>query len=49
MLRIRRRNFSGGERMYRDVRMFKIGGGTPEAQLNILERYVFNRKEIPRN
>ena len=32
------------ERMYRDVRMFKIGGGTTEAQLNMLARYVFNRK-----
>ena len=32
------------ERMYRDVRMFKIGGGTSEAQLNMLARYIFNRK-----
>jgi alkylation response protein AidB-like acyl-CoA dehydrogenase len=32
------------ERMYRDVRMFKIGGGTTEAQLNMLARHVFNRK-----
>ena len=32
------------ERMYRDVRMFKIGGGTSEAQLNMLARHVFNRK-----
>lgn len=32
------------ERMYRDVRMFKIGGGTTEAQLNMLARYIFNRK-----
>ncbi len=32
------------ERMYRDVRMFKIGGGTTEAQLNILARHVFSRK-----
>jgi len=32
------------ERMYRDVRMFKIGGGTTEAQLNMLARSIFNRK-----
>ena len=32
------------ERMYRDVRMFKIGGGTSEAQLNMLARHVFKRK-----
>ncbi len=32
------------ERMYRDVRMFKIGGGTTEAQLNMLARHVFKRK-----
>ena len=32
------------ERMYRDVRMFKIGGGTTEAQLNMLARHVFQRK-----
>ncbi len=32
------------ERMYRDVRMFKIGGGTTEAQLNMLARHVFRRK-----
>jgi alkylation response protein AidB-like acyl-CoA dehydrogenase len=37
------------ERMYRDVRMFKIGGGTTEAQLNVLARFIFNRKEMPRN
>jgi 3-sulfinopropanoyl-CoA desulfinase len=37
------------ERMYRDVRMFKIGGGTTEAQLNMLARYVFNREFQPRN
>jgi alkylation response protein AidB-like acyl-CoA dehydrogenase len=37
------------ERMYRDVRMFKIGGGTTEAQLNMLARYVFNRKFEQRN
>lgn len=32
------------ERMYRDVRMFKIGGGTTEAQLNMLARHIFERK-----
>jgi len=32
------------ERMYRDVRMFKIGGGTTEAQLNMIARHVFRRK-----
>jgi len=32
------------ERMYRDVRMFKIGGGTTEAQLNMISRHVFRRK-----
>lgn len=32
------------ERMYRDVRMFKIGGGTTEAQLNMLARSIFKRK-----
>lgn len=32
------------ERMYRDVRMFKIGGGTTEAQLNMLARHIFKRK-----
>jgi len=32
------------ERMYRDVRMFKIGGGTTEAQLNMLARHIFRRK-----
>lgn len=32
------------ERMYRDVRMFKIGGGTTEAQLNMIARHVFKRK-----
>ncbi len=32
------------ERIYRDVRMFKIGGGTTEAQLNMIARHVFNRK-----
>lgn len=32
------------ERMYRDVRMFKIGGGTTEAQMNMIARHVFARK-----
>lgn len=32
------------ERMYRDVRMFKIGGGTTEAQWNILARHILDRE-----
>ena len=32
------------ERMMRDVRMFQIGGGTTQAQLNMIARAVFNRK-----
>lgn len=32
------------ERMLRDVRMFQIGGGTSEAQLNMVARSVFKRK-----
>jgi len=32
------------ERMLRDVRMFQIGGGTTEAQLNMVARSVFKRK-----
>ncbi|MCJ7830413.1 MAG: acyl-CoA dehydrogenase family protein [Desulfobacterales bacterium] len=32
------------ERMLRDVRMFQIGGGTTQAQLNMLARSVFKRK-----
>lgn len=32
------------ERMFRDVRMFQIGGGTTQAQLNMLARSVFKRK-----
>jgi len=32
------------ERMLRDVRMFKIGGGTSEAQLNMIARSVFKRR-----
>jgi 3-sulfinopropanoyl-CoA desulfinase len=32
------------ERMFRDVRMFQIGGGTSQAQLNMLARSVFKRK-----
>ena len=40
------------ERMLRDVRMFQIGGGTTQAQLNMIARSVFKRKfgyrkEIP--
>ena len=32
------------ERMLRDVRMFQIGGGTSQAQINMLARSVFKRK-----
>ena len=32
------------ERMLRDVRMFQIGGGTTQAQLNMIARSVFKRK-----
>jgi alkylation response protein AidB-like acyl-CoA dehydrogenase len=32
------------ERMLRDVRMFQIGGGTTQAQLNMIARSVFRRK-----
>jgi len=32
------------ERMFRDVRMFQIGGGTTQAQLNMVARSVFKRK-----
>ncbi|MCP4372630.1 MAG: acyl-CoA dehydrogenase [Deltaproteobacteria bacterium] len=32
------------ERMLRDVRMFQIGGGTTQAQLNMLVRSIFKRK-----
>ena len=32
------------ERMLRDVRMFQIGGGTSEAQLNMVARSIFKRK-----
>jgi alkylation response protein AidB-like acyl-CoA dehydrogenase len=32
------------ERMLRDVRMFQIGGGTTQAQLNMIARAVFRRK-----
>ncbi|MFO8111412.1 MAG: acyl-CoA dehydrogenase family protein [Desulfosalsimonadaceae bacterium] len=31
-------------RMFRDVRMFQIGGGTTEAQLNMIARSVFRKK-----
>jgi alkylation response protein AidB-like acyl-CoA dehydrogenase len=30
------------ERMLRDVRMFQIGGGTSQAQLNMIARSVFS-------
>lgn len=33
------------ERMLRDVRMFQIGGGTSEAQLNMIARSVFQMRE----
>ena len=32
------------ERMFRDVRMFQIGGGTTQAQINMVARSVFNKK-----
>ncbi len=32
------------ERMLRDVRMFQIGGGTTQAQLNMIARSIFKRK-----
>ena len=32
------------ERMLRDVRMFQIGGGTSQAQLNMVARSIFKRK-----
>jgi alkylation response protein AidB-like acyl-CoA dehydrogenase len=32
------------ERMMRDVRMFQIGGGTTQAQLNMIARSIFQRK-----
>jgi len=32
------------ERMLRDVRMFQIGGGTTQAQINMLSRSIFKRK-----
>ncbi len=32
------------ERMLRDVRMFQIGGGTTQAQINMVARSVFKRK-----
>ena len=32
------------ERMFRDVRMFQIGGGTTQAQMNMIARSIFKRK-----
>ena len=32
------------ERMFRDVRMFQIGGGTAQAQKNMIARSIFRRK-----
>ena len=37
------------ERMFRDVRMFQIGGGTTQAQKNMIARSIFNRKFDLRN
>ena len=37
------------ERMLRDVRMFQIGGGTTEAQMNMISRSIFKRKFDLRN
>ena len=37
------------ERMLRDVRMFQIGGGTTEAQMNMISRSVFKQKFDLRN
>jgi alkylation response protein AidB-like acyl-CoA dehydrogenase len=31
------------ERMLRDVRMFQIGGGTTQAQLNMISRSIFGK------
>ncbi|HEY8504455.1 MAG TPA: acyl-CoA dehydrogenase family protein, partial [Gemmataceae bacterium] len=33
------------ERMLRDVRMFQIGGGTVQAQLNVIARTLFRQAE----
>jgi alkylation response protein AidB-like acyl-CoA dehydrogenase len=35
------------ERMLRDVRMFQIGGGTSQAQLNMIARSVFSGPDGP--
>ncbi len=32
------------ERMLRDVRMFQLGGGTSQAQINMISRSIFNKK-----
>jgi alkylation response protein AidB-like acyl-CoA dehydrogenase len=32
------------ERMFRDVRMFQIGGGTTQAQKNMIARSIFKKK-----
>jgi alkylation response protein AidB-like acyl-CoA dehydrogenase len=37
------------ERMFRDVRMFQIGGGTTQAQINMVARSIFSRKFSYRN
>jgi alkylation response protein AidB-like acyl-CoA dehydrogenase len=37
------------ERMLRDVRMFQIGGGTTEAQMNMISRSIFKQKFNLRN
>jgi len=36
------------ERMLRDVRMFQIGGGTSQAQLNMVAHTMFRRLSRPR-
>lgn len=37
------------ERMFRDVRMFQIGGGTTQAQINMVARSIFSKKFNYRN
>ena len=37
------------ERMFRDVRMFQIGGGTTQAQINMVARSIFSKKFTYRN
>jgi alkylation response protein AidB-like acyl-CoA dehydrogenase len=35
--------------MFRDVRMFQIGGGTTQAQINMVARSIFSKKFSYRN